>query len=137
MIEEDPPGSYVIDQLYELGDGGARIEDEDHTLGHTTREYYYDGLRRLRTILMERPGSSVNDYDAYTITVHYDHRTRPYLVTVTNEDTDVTETNRYCYDLEDNLLASRTPDLGAATTYDERSTSASVTSPSARWPAAG
>ena len=44
-----------------------------------------------------------------------------YLVTVTNEDTDVTETNRYYYDLEDNLLGwIRTPDLGTATTYDER-----------------
>jgi hypothetical protein len=121
MVEEDPPGSFVIDQHYELGDGGARIEDEDHTLAHTTREYFYDGLRRLRTVVMERPGTSPSDYDEVTITVHYDHRARPYLVTVTNEDTDVTEANRYYYDQDDQLLSwIRTPDLGTATTYDQR-----------------
>jgi RHS repeat-associated protein len=121
MVEEDPPGAFVIDQHYELGDGGARIEDEDHTLAHTTREYFYDGLRRLRTVVLERPGTSPSDHDAVTLTVHYDHRARPYLVTVTNEDTDVTEANRYYYDQDDQLLSwIHTPDLGTATTYDQR-----------------
>ena len=79
-------------------------DDEDRT-------FLYDGANRL---------VCATD-DAAPITVHYDHRARPYLVTVTNEDTDVTETNRYYYDLEDNLLGwIRTPDLGTATTYDER-----------------
>ena len=79
-------------------------DDEDRT-------FLYDGANRL---------VCATD-DAAPITVHYDHRARPYLVTVTNEDTDVTETNRYYYDLGDNLLTwIRTPDLGTATTYDER-----------------
>jgi RHS repeat-associated protein len=68
-----------------------------------------------------RPGTTVGSYQGHLVTVHYDHRARPYYVTVLNQATGVEERNRYYYGLEDELISwIRTPNASTSTTYDER-----------------
>jgi RHS repeat-associated protein len=120
MTREDPPGSYDRRQFYALTNGGNRTSDRDQTLANTTRTYTYDALQRLRQVSLSRPVSG-STYATHLITVHDDHRARPYYVTVLNQSTGVEEGNRYYYGLDDELITwIRTPNASVATTYEER-----------------
>ncbi|MFO0715010.1 MAG: hypothetical protein U0353_34550 [Sandaracinus sp.] len=121
MTAEDPPGTWDRRQFYALTSGGVRTSDRDNAVANTTRTYTYDALQRLRQVTLTRPGTTVGTYQSHLITVHYDHRARPYYVTVLNQATGVEERNRYYYGLNDELIEwIRTPNSTVPTTYDER-----------------
>ncbi len=121
MTQEDPPGTYDRRQFYALTSGGVRTSDRDQSLANTTRTYTYDALQRLRQVTLSRPGTTVGTYQSHLLTVHYDHRARPYYVTVLNQATGIEERNRYYYGLNDELIEwIRTPNSSVPTTYDER-----------------
>ncbi len=112
-LDLETPPSGTIDYDYEFGTGGARLYDDDSgTDGERT--YYYDGIGRLRTVDLTRPGAS--EMEEHQITILYDQRSRPILVADVNVDDGDYETDyEMFWDREDRLIARvTTPDAASS-----------------------
>jgi RHS repeat-associated protein len=83
--------------------GGRRTTDEDSAYANDTRTYGYDGEGRLRTVTLPRATGSGTP-DTYVATILYDHRSRPFMVTLLNTAWGVYGTTRYFYDAQDRLI---------------------------------
>jgi RHS repeat-associated protein len=115
--DEYPPGRTIYYDYY-YNDGSRRWADIEVTAGapNNIREYVYDGDGRLSVMDIPRPTSTPSTTrQDHTISVLYDHRSRPWLILDNNTATGALSGWYHYYDLEDRLL-NRTyyPDLEAA-----------------------
>jgi RHS repeat-associated protein len=99
--------------------GGARTYDIELTAGSPAnqRSYTYDSQGRLRVLSMTRPTDSPSSTrELHTISILYDHRSRPLLVSDLNSATTVETRWQYFYDLQDRMVSQITTWNAAAPT---------------------
>ncbi len=103
---------------YELGPGGGRAYDMDPGTAYSRRDYFYDGIGRLRTIALDRPGASPGSYEAHEITIIYDHLSRPVYVTDLNTVSGEERREELFWDPQDRLITRiTTPDSTSPADY--------------------
>lgn len=121
LYDEYPPGSRTIWYAYSQFTGGVRTYDEEVTSGSPTnaRFYTYDTGGRLRVLSLPRPTPTPSTTrQQHTITVLYDHLSRPLSVFDLNQATSKEARQFFYYDLENRLIArDDVPDASAPTNH--------------------
>lgn len=118
LYDEYPPGR-TIWYSYQNGPGGPRVWDfEPGGAPNNDRSFTYDGDGRLSTVGVWREDAPGAAAEHHTISILYDHRSRPLLVTDHNDTTGFESRWQYFWDLQDRLAnVIHIPDASDLTRY--------------------
>ena len=95
----------LVRYKYEAGAGGRRAADSENAAIKNVREYVYDGDGRLSVMLILRAGQEPgSDQEEHTLSILYDHRSRPLVVVDKNETTGEESHWQYYWDRSDRLI---------------------------------
>jgi len=118
IYDEYPPGR-TLWYAYQAGAGGPRIWDYELGGPNTNdRQFTYDGDGRLSTVGVWRADAPASPMQHHTISIVYDHRSRPLVVTDHDDTTAFESRWQYFWDLSDRLSnVIHVPDASDPTHY--------------------
>ncbi len=100
--------------VFEFAAGGARLLDENPSNTQDRREYFHDGIGRVRAVEMGVP-DGMGGWNDHFLTILYDHRSRPYVTADLNITTGVESREELYWDTSDRLINRvTTPDVSMA-----------------------